>query len=157
MYYSGIEPCDALNGEGFRTVMWVSGCSLNCKGCFNPKTHDRYFGKEFTEETESYLLNCLNKSYIDGLTLSGGHPLEKYNLDDIENLLLKIRQELPEKTIWLYTGYNLDALNKNSQEWKVIQLCDVVIDGPYIEGQRDITLKWRGSKNQRILYKGRDF
>ncbi len=157
MYYSGIEPCDALNGEGFRTVIWVSGCSLNCKGCFNPKTHNRFFGQEYTEATENYILNCLNKSYVDGITISGGHPLESYNLEAVKNLILRIRKELPQKTIWLYTGYVIDSLNKNSKEWEVIQLCDVIVDGPYVEEQRDITLKWRGSKNQRILYKGKDF
>ena len=103
-YYSGIEPCDALNGSGFRTVIWYSGCSLDCKGCFNPKTHNPCYGNEYTEKTQNYILDCVSKPYIDGITISGGNPLEDYNLNTVLSLIKLIRNKLPEKTIWLYCG-----------------------------------------------------
>lgn len=163
MYYSGIEPCDVLNGEGFRTVIWVSGCSMGCKGCFNPSTHNPYYGQEYTQETEDYLLECLSKDYIDGITITGGNPLEDYNLDTVLNLVNKIRLLMPEKTIWLYTGYNFQkvmrqlpnlATKENYNMWlrqRIIKQCDVVVDEKYIDSQRDISLRWRGSSNQRVI------
>lgn len=156
MYYGDIIPCDLLNGSGFRCTIWVSGCSMSCDGCFNKKTHDRYYGKEYTKKTEKYLLDCLSKEYIDGVTITGGHPLEAYNLNDVLNLTDKIRILLPNKTIWLYTGFefeyiysNNDEVNKKRQE--IISKCDVLVDGRYIESKRDISLKWRGSSNQRVI------
>ena len=163
LYYSGIEPCDVLNGEGFRTVIWVSGCSMGCKGCFNPSTHNPYYGQEYTQETEDYLLECLSKDYIDGITITGGNPLEDYNLDTVLNLVNKIRLLLPNKTIWLYTGYNFQKVmrqlpnlitkeNYNMyKRQKIINLVDVIVDGKYIDSQRDISLRWRGSSNQRVV------
>lgn len=163
LYYSGIEPCDVLNGEGFRTVIWVSGCSMGCKGCFNPSTHNPYYGQEYTQETEDYLLECLSKDYIDGITITGGNPLEDYNLDTVLNLVNKIRLLLPNKTIWLYTGYNFQKVmrqlpnlitkeNYNMyKRQKIINLVDVIVDGKYIDSQRDISLRWRGSSNQRVI------
>lgn len=170
MYYSGIEPCDVLNGEGFRTVIWVSGCSMGCKGCFNPSTHNPYYGQEYTQETENYLLEYLSKDYIDGITITGGNPLEDYNLDTVLNLINKIRLLLREKTIWLYTGYDFNYImhwtdkqceidNKNNfrltksecLRQAIICQCDVVVDGRYIDSQRNISLRWRGSTNQNVL------
>ena len=110
MYYSGIEPCDVLNGTGFRTVIWVSGCSLECKGCFNPNTHNPNYGTKYTQETQRYLLDCLSKDYIDGITITGGNPLENYNLDSVLSLINEIRILLPNKTIWLYTGFTWEEI-----------------------------------------------
>ena len=174
MYYSGIEPCDVLNGEGFRTVIWVSGCSIGCKGCFNPSTHNPYFGQEYTQETENYILECLSKDYIDGITITGGNPLEDYNLDTVLNLVNKIRLLLPEKTIWLYSGYTWDEvmncklksdLLDDDETFKenvktdipiirrrtIIKNVDVMVDGKYIDSQRDVSLHWKGSNNQRVI------
>ena len=169
LYYSGIEPCDVLNGEGFRTVIWVSGCSMGCKGCFNPSTHNPYYGQEYTQETENYLLECLSKDYIDGVTITGGNPLEDYNLDTVLNLVNRIRLLLPNKTIWLYSGYTVNIYeqyncdhtiiettpqNNNENDFKredIIRKCNVVVDGRYIDAQRDTSLRWRGSKNQRVI------
>lgn len=176
MYYSGIEPCDVLNGEGFRTVIWVSGCSMGCKGCFNPSTHNPYYGQEYTQETENYLLECLSKDYIDGITITGGNPLEDYNLDTVLNLINKIRLLMPEKTIWIYSGYTLEKLftyitaierygifpmnngkldfskwNKDMKRRAAIMQCDVFVDGRYIESQRNPSKKWAGSDNQRVI------
>lgn len=167
MYYSGIEPCDVLNGEGFRTVIWVSGCSMGCKGCFNPSTHNPCYGQEYTQETENYLLECLSKDYIDGITITGGNPLEDYNLDTVLNLVNRIRLLLPEKTIWLYTGYEWEFIKESFEEskkflqaswkdnlikrYKIVSQCDVLVDGRYIDSQRNISAKWRGSTNQRVI------
>ena len=163
MYYSGIEPCDVLNGTGFRTVIWVSGCSMGCKGCFNPSTHNPYFGQEYTQETEDYLMECLSKDYIDGITITGGNPLEDYNLDTVLNLVNKIRLLYPNKTIWLYSGYEYkhifrgepSCLSKegynNYKRRKIIESVDVLVDGKYVDSQRDVSLKWRGSKNQKVI------
>lgn len=176
MHYSGIEPCDVLNGTGFRTVIWVSGCSIGCKGCFNPSTHNPNYGKEYTQETQKYLLECLSKDYIDGITITGGNPLESYNLDTVLSLIKEIRLSLPEKTIWLYTGYRVtmsthkykddngnlqteyllctedqDTILKNLKRSFILSSVDVIVDGEYIDEQRDVTLKWRGSSNQRCI------
>lgn len=169
MYYSGIEPCDVLNGEGFRTVIWVSGCSMGCKGCFNSSTHNPYYGQEYTQETKKYLLECLSKDYIDGITITGGNPLEDCNLDEVLNLINEMRVLLPQKSIWLYTGYTVDIYElyncdhliietspntHNDNDFKreeIVRKCDVVVDGRYIDSQRDVSLKWRGSSNQRVI------
>ena len=169
MYYSGIEPCDVLNGEGFRTVIWVSGCSIGCKGCFNPSTHNPYYGQEYTQETENYLLECLSKDYIDGITITAGNPLEDYNLDEVLNLVNKIRLLMPKKTIWLYSGYTWEEVwkpiadnNVKWNEWKskfenqikrqeILKNVNVFVDGRYIDSKRDVSLKWRGSSNQKCI------
>ena len=169
LYYSGIEPCDVLNGEGFRTVIWVSGCSMGCKGCFNPSTHNPYYGQEYTQETEDYLLECLSKDYIDGITITGGNPLEDYNLDTVLNLVNRFRLLMPEKTVWLYTGFSvnvfeltnsdhteIETLPKTNEKYdlmraNIISKCNVVVDGRYIDSQRNLQLKYRGSENQRVI------
>lgn len=179
MHYSGIEPCDVLNGTGFRTVIWVSGCSIGCKGCFNPSTHNPNYGKEYTQETQKYLLKCLSKDYIDGITITGGNPLESYNLDTILSLIKEIRLSFPEKSIWLYTGYRVKLICRahidGSDNYKlkheyvfctetrdknilndlkrssILNNADVIIDGEYIDEQRNLSKKWAGSDNQRVI------
>ena len=172
MHYSGIEPCDILNGTGFRTVIWVSGCSIGCKGCFNPNTHNPNYGKEYTQEAQKYLLECLSKDYIDGITITGGNPLESYNLDTVLSLIKEVRLSYPEKTIWLYTGFRWSELTQYNdyhgtiplssylrkdvydlynKRLNIIKNIDILVDGEYIDEQRDVTLKWRGSSNQRVI------
>lgn len=167
MNYSGISECDVLNGTGFRVILFVSGCSHRCYNCQNPKTWDKNFGHPFTEKTKQYIFNCLNKDYIDGITITGGDPLYEYNLDEVLKLVQEIRIFFPEKTIWLYTGYNFNLLNSKYNEykytpfaadadewltrWEIISNVDVLVDGEYIDEQKDLTLKWRGSKNQRVI------
>ena len=151
MYYSGIEPCDALNGEGFRTTIWVSGCNQNCKGCFNPLTHNPKYGNEYTQDTQDYILNCLSKPYIQGLTITGGHPLESYNIDTVENLIDSILGFLPKKDIWLYTAFTWEEIQKNDRLKQVVNKCNILVDGRYIESLRDVSLKFRGSSNQRLI------
>ena len=156
MNYSGISECDVLNGTGFRVVLFVSGCSHRCYNCQNPKTWDKNFGHPFTEKTKQYIFNCLDKDYIDGITITGGDPLYKYNLDEVLKLVQEIRISFPEKTIWLYTGYTWEQLvysrmpsgvgkEKEFLNWnrrnEIISNIDICIDGEYVDNLKDLTLK----------------
>lgn len=161
MNYHKIEKTSVANGEGVRCVLWVSGCSLHCKGCHNPETWDVNSGKLFDDDAKQKLYDILNKPYIQGITFSGGHPLEYENLPDVYNLIKEIRTRFPSKDIWLYTGYVLSINDFDTTVdigWDngllrnyILSLCDVVVDGPYIEELRDITLKFKGSRNQRLI------
>lgn len=170
MNYSGISECDVLNGTGFRVVLFVSGCSHRCYNCQNPKTWDKNFGHPFTEKTKQYIFNCLDKDYIDGITITGGDPLHENNLDEVLKLIQEIRISFPAKTIWLYTGFCWNDImcsfaglqadcvvldKKDIEAWekrkKIISNVNVLVDGEYIDEQRDLTLKWRGSKNQHVI------
>ena len=161
MNYLQIDKSSISNGPGVRVVLWVAGCNLHCKGCQNQESWDFNAGKSFDETDKKDLFNALQKPYIRGLTISGGHPLENNNVEDMYLLLKEIKEKFPTKDVWLYTGYTweqifptvcLDVFNVNNMYRKsVVEMCDVLVDGPYIEEQRDITLKFRGSKNQRII------
>lgn len=155
-----------LNGDGLRVVLWLSGCSHNCYKCQNPQTHDPNSGILFDEKAEEELFRELSKDYISGLTLTGGDPLHENNLDGVLNLVNKLRLLLPEKTIWIYTGYkwgniwrtdlkDVDGSTAYSgnqiKRQNIIKNVDVMIDGRYIDSQRNISLRWRGSKNQRVI------
>ena len=147
MNYAYITKQDMLNGEGIRCTLWVQGCNLHCENCQNPETWNEKLGKPWTEESENELFEALDKDYISGITYSGGHPLEIYNVDTITNLAKKIKEKFPNKNQWLYTGY----VWENIKYLEIIHYIDVLIDGPYVENLRDITLKWRGSSNQRVI------
>lgn len=161
MNYHKIEKTSVANGTGVRVVLWVSGCSLHCKGCHNPETWSPCSGKLFDEEAKKELFEALDKPYIQGITFSGGHPLENENVECIYNLILEISDKFPEKDIWLYTGYTLEQIFptivtddfnlSRIYRQSIIRMCDVVVDGKYIEELRDITLKWKGSSNQRVI------
>lgn len=148
MNYLNILDCSIADGEGIRIALYVSGCSLHCPHCHNPQSWDKEAGKPFTEETKEKLFELLNREYIDGITFTGGHPLECYNLPTVTALCKEIKEKFPNKNIWLYTGFVYETV-KNLEIMKYI---DVLVDGPYIEAERDITLPYRGSKNQRIIY-----
>ena len=157
MYYAKIMPCDDLNGEGFRTVMFVSGCTMNCPHCHNPDAQNFRFGHEYTSETEEYIFECLDHDYIKGLTLTGGHPLERKNYPVIKDLCEKIRDKYNgSKDIWLYSGYTLEEIH-GSEYSGILCLVDVLVDGRYEHELQGSSLLYRGSSNQRILYKGKDF
>lgn len=149
MNYHKIEEFSVVNGTGIRVVLWCSGCGVHCKHCHNPETWDRYSGKPWTEESEKELFEALDKDYISGITYSGGHPLEEYNIETITNIAKKIKEKFPNKTQWLYTGF----LFEDIKDLEIIQYLDVVIDGPYIEELKDITLFYRGSMNQKLWEK----
>ena len=158
MNYHKIEKTSIANGEGIRVVLWVSGCSLHCKGCHNPETWSLSSGKLFNEEAKKELFEALDKSYIQGITFSGGHPLENENLNEIFELIIEIKDKCPNKDIWLYTGYQFDDIINSpfrdintTLRKRIVEMCDVVVDGKYVDELRNITLKWRGSENQRVI------
>lgn len=155
MNYSGIIKADFANGTGVRTTLFVSGCGLHCCNCHSPELWGYDHGAAFDNRAEEKLLSYLDHDWISGLTVSGGHPLDPENIRGVYKLLRDVRERLPEKNIWLYTGYILtpaDFVYKGeSILCRAIALCDVVVDGPYMDSLRDTTIAFRGSTNQRII------
>ncbi len=147
MRYHNITKDDMLNGEGLRTVLWVSGCTHQCKNCHNPITWDVAGGLEFDEAAEKELFFDLTKPHCSGLTFSGGDPLHPLNRQEVARLIKKAREVAPDKTIWLYTGYNFEEI----KDIDGINLLDVLIDGEFIEELKEEKLHWVGSSNQRII------
>lgn len=135
------------NGEGIRAVLWVSGCEHHCKGCHNSSTWDRTSGKPFTDKDLEDLIQYLSQPFVAGLTLSGGDPLETYNREQVTQIVKTIKNSLPQKNIWCYTGY----LWEDIKDLEVVNYLDVLVDGEFIQDQRDVSLKFRGSSNQRII------
>lgn len=163
MNYHKIDECSISNGIGIRTVLWVSGCTHHCAKCHNPETWDFSSGQLFDTQAKNHLYDCLSKPYVHGITLSGGDPIVDNNLHDVYELIVDIQIRFPNKTIWLYTGYTLhdsdfgeiNGLRINAEQdyywYYIIQHCDIIVDGEYIEELRDLTLPFRGSSNQRII------
>lgn len=152
MNIAGVDYESVNDGEGVRTVIYISGCSHNCPMCHNPQTHNLSYGTPYTEKLQNEVFeNIKKRPFIKGLTLSGGDPLHDKNLQDVLNLVNRIRLFFPNKTIWLYTGYEWEYCMLDDIRKKIISKCDVVVDGRYIDELRDITLKWRGSSNQRVI------
>ena len=146
-----------VNGEGCRVTLFVSGCTNHCKGCFQPETWDFHYGQPYTKDTEEYILNLLQNPHIEGLTILGGEPFEPFNQAELVNLLHIVKQKFPEKNIWCFTGfvYDKDLLKGQRKHTnatdEMLSYIDVLVDGPFILQQRDISLWFRGSKNQRVL------
>lgn len=157
MYYSAIKKTDIANGVGVRVTLFVSGCRRHCKGCFNPETWSFTNGTQYTEETERLLLQALAPSYINGLTLLGGEPMEPENQPELFRLTTRVRELLPEKDIWCYTGCTLesDLLPGGAYCTEVtaglLHQIDVLVDGAFQEEQKDLRLLFRGSANQRLI------
>lgn len=147
MRYHNITRDDMLNGDGLRTVLWVSGCSHCCKECHNPVTWDANGGLPFDEAAKEELFGELGKDHISGLTLSGGDPLYYANRADILGLVKEVRTCFPEKTIWLYTGFVWETV----KELEIMNYVDVVVDGEFVAEKKDTRLHWRGSLNQRVI------
>ena len=193
MRYSSMRNLDISNGEGVGVSLFVQGCPFHCKNCFNSDTWDFNGGKEWTEETKNKFLELIDRPYIKRVSILGGEPLAEQNLDGVLDLIQTIREKypipqndnrenpyklrvsendnsdeirisFPEKTIWLYTGYQISEIVKQEQyekvsgipdiwskRWEIISNVNVIVDGEYIDEERDVTLKWRGSKNQRVI------
>ncbi len=156
MNYGEIKKHDIANGQGIRVSLFVSGCRHHCKNCFNSETWDFSFGREFTKETEEEILKALGPGYISGLTLIGGEPMEIENQRDLLAFVKKVKEAYPNKDIWCYTGFVYEDLLKSGRGRceatdELLRNIDVLVDGPFIESKKNISLKFRGSENQRII------
>jgi len=172
MRYSSIHNLDISNGEGVGVSLFVQGCPFHCFNCFNSETWDFNGGKEWTEEIKDKFMKIIDRPYIKRVSFLGGECLAEQNLDGVLDLIKEIRISFSEKTIWLYTGFRWEKLimydSYNSfiplesnlrkdiyelyiKRHQIIELCNIVVDGEYIDEQKDLTLKWRGSKNQRVI------
>lgn len=151
MNYCGIIKNDIANGPGVRVSLFVSGCRNHCPGCFQPETWDFGYGEPFTKKTEAEIMKALRPSWIQGLSILGGDPMEPENRRVLLPLLKRIRVFLPEKDVWLYTGYVYETV----KDAEILKWVDVVVDGPFIEAEKDVSLSFRGSRNQRIIRRER--
>lgn len=157
MNYAKINKCDIANGNGVRVTLFVSGCTHQCPGCFNREAWDFNYGEEFTEEIENEILEALAPDYIDGLTLLGGEPMEPKNQRVLVPFLKRVRKKYPKKSIWCFSGYTLDEeLLKESRARcevtdEMLSMIDVLVDGEFVEALKDISLRFRGSSNQRLI------
>ena len=147
MNYHRIIKEDINNGDGFRVSLFVTGCKFNCLGCWNKELQDPCFGKHFSETEKNIILNELKKPYCAGLSLLGGEPTHENNLFTLTQLTKECKKQFPNKTIWMWTG----NVFENIVDLEIIKYLDVVIDGRFLLKERDLTLKWRGSKNQRCI------
>lgn len=157
MYYGEIKDCDIANGEGVRVSLFVSGCTNHCEHCFQPQTWAFDYGQPFTEETEDRLLSLLSPGYINGLTLLGGEPFEPDNQRALLPFLRRVKAAFPKKNIWAFSGFTYEELLTEGSHPRceatdeLLSLLDVLVDGRFVEALKDISLRFRGSSNQRIL------
>jgi len=157
MYYGNIKKYDVADGEGVRVSLFVSGCTVQCPFCFQKQTWDFCFGREYTKETEDEIIEALKENYISGLTTLGGEPFEFVNQEELVKLFRRVRKELPNRTIWSYSGhvYDRDLIpgGKRYGEYtdEMLDMLDVLIDGPFIQEKKNISLAYRGSENQRVI------
>ena len=158
MHYGEIKKCDIANGPGIRVTLFVSGCTNRCEGCFQPQTWDFGYGRPFTKETEDTLLEWLSPGYVTGLTLLGGEPFEPCNQRALLPFVRRVRKAYPDKTIWAFSGFYLEKvlLREGSHPRceatdELLSLIDVLVEGRFVLAQKDISLKFRGSRNQRIV------
>lgn len=158
MNYAQAYLCDIANGVGCRTTLFVSGCTHQCKGCFNEQTWSFEYGKPFTDDVQTTLISETDHPYIDGFSILGGEPMEIQNQAAIRPFLERIRRELPQKTIWIYSGYTWEELTDennhrcHSQDTEgILNMTDILVDGRFIAEKKDISLRFRGSSNQRII------
>ena len=157
MHYGEIKNCDIANGIGVRVSLFVSGCTNHCEGCFQPETWDFNYGNDFTEETENRILEMLAPDYICGLTVLGGEPFEPENQRVLVDFLRKVRRKYPEKSIWCFTGFTLEMLETEGTHChcevteEMLSLIDVLVDGRFDKNKKNISLRFRGSENQRLI------
>ena len=154
MRYSKLDFCSVVDGPGIRVSLFVSGCRLACPGCFNKAAQDFAYGQEFTSETIADILTSLDNEHIAGLSILGGEPFDPKNVQCVSNLVTVVREWLPSKSIWIWSGYTHEKLEarKCRHTQMLINNIDVLVDGPFVESLKDPTLQWRGSGNQRVLF-----
>jgi anaerobic ribonucleoside-triphosphate reductase activating protein len=157
MYYGELKKCDIANGTGVRVTLFVSGCTNRCEDCFQPQTWDFCYGQQFTTETEEKILKLLAPSYIRGLTVLGGEPFEPKNQVELLPFIKKVRKLYPSKDIWVFSGFTYEELNDKaaypytSVTQELLSNIDVLVDGRYVDRLRNISLRFRGSENQRLI------
>lgn len=150
MNIAKIKPCDIANGPGVRVSVFVSGCRRHCKGCHNAEAWDFGYGEPYTEQTKEYILELLEPDYINGITILGGEPFEEENEPEVAELLWDVVNKT-QKSVWVYTGYTLEEVMRPERMSSILTAADVLVDGEYRENERDVTLKYRGSRNQRVI------
>lgn len=148
MRYNKIRKMDISNGPGIRVSIFMQGCTFNCKNCFNPETHDFKGGKEFTDETINRVLELCAKEHIEGLSILGGEPLHPKNIEGTTKLARKFKEQYPNKTIWVWSGFLFD---KDLKDKEILKYIDVLVDGRYEDELHDFRLKYCGSSNQRVI------
>ena len=157
MYYGSIKNCDIANGIGVRVTLFVSGCTNRCPGCFQPETWSFTYGEPFTDETEARLLDMLEPSFINGLTLLGGDPFEPENQRALVPFLKKVKERYPDKTIWAFSGFEYEDMlmigcHPHCEVTnEMLSMIDVLVDGPFVESKKEVGLRFRGSSNQRLI------
>lgn len=158
MNYCKIKDCDIADGPGVRVSLFVSGCRNRCPGCFQPETWDFNYGEPFTPDVEEYIMKILDLSYIFGLTILGGDPFEPENQIDLAPFITRVKTKYPQKTIWMYTGYTWEQLTREKSRVNlgtttetILRTIDILVDGPFIEAEKDLRIRFRGSRNQRII------
>ena len=159
MNYHNLTYPDQNNGDGLRVVLWLSGCSHHCKNCQNPQTWNPNSGIKFDKNAFNELFDELEKDYISGITLTGGDPMFEDNLNEVYNICSFVKRQYPNKTVWIYTGYTWEELlsvygknvYRNDERQLILKYCDVLVEGRFEEDKKDVTLKWRGSSNQRVI------
>ena len=151
MNYIKTSKNDIANGIGIGCVLWVSGCRCGCKNCHNQSTWDFNAGQPFTEDTMQEILLTLTKPYISRFTISGGHPLDPQNAPEVLKIVKRVKMVFPNKDIWVYSGYEWENIIKNETLREIMKYTDILVDGPYIDELRDVSLAFRGSSNQRII------
>jgi anaerobic ribonucleoside-triphosphate reductase activating protein len=158
MYFGSIKKNDIANGEGVRVSLFVSGCRNKCKNCFNPETWNFKYGKEFTKTIEDEIIKSLEPSWINGLTILGGEPFEPENQRDLVEFIKRVKNTYPNKNIWMYSGYLLDkdiypkdGIVHTDVSVEILKNIDILVDGKFVEELKNLSLKFRGSSNQRII------
>ena len=150
MYYAKMRRYDVANGPGIRTTLFVSGCTHHCPGCFNQESQSFRFGKHWDKEAEEGFVSFAKDPYIQGVTILGGEPMDQIQDDDLLELLTRLRLETPHP-IWVYSGYTFEQIQSHPKREAILHQCDVLVDGEFIEAEKDLRLYYRGSRNQRII------
>ena len=148
MRYNKIRKMDISNGPGVRVSIFMQGCNFNCKNCFNPETHDFNGGKEFTDETINRVLELCENKNVEGLSILGGEPMNPQNIEGTTKLAKAFKEKFPQKNVWAWSGYTFDNYLKDKE---IAKYLDVVVDGQFVEKEKDPTLEWKGSSNQRVI------
>lgn len=157
MHYNSLVKTDLVNGPGIRVSLFVSGCTLNCLECFNREAQNFKFGLPYNADVEDYILELLSDKHISGLSVLGGEPCHPKNVYHVAKLARIIKKRFPEKTIYVWTGYTLEDIQHREDCKNLLETIDVLIDGPFEKDKHVPDLQWRGSTNQRILFRGKDF